>query len=203
MFSRPLAFCLALLVSGVGHAQEAPKKKGLYVEPDQGPRMTVDNLKNRKRLLGTDWYCVRDILIDGQKVFGGNRCQIKHGEKHSLRLAPGKHTIVLDTVSEWGGDDPDIAPMLLTLDAEAGDKDFLLILKDARKPEILSLESGDQALTLPSASSPAAASSSSAEPGPETDPYKTLERLKLLYDKGVITAEEFKDKKTEILKTIR
>lgn len=95
--------------------------------------------------------------------------------------------------------------MLLTLDVEAGEKDFLLILKDAREPEVASLESGDKALMLPPASSTATASSPSAEPepGPGPDPYKTLERLKALYDKGVITAEEFKDKKAEILKTIR
>lgn len=183
-----------LLIAGVCHAGE------LYVEPEAGPHMTVDNMKCRKRLLGTDWYCVRNIVIDGKKVFSGNKCRVKHGEKHAVRLAPGKHRIVLDTISEWSNDDPDLPPINFKFDAEAGEKDFVVSLKDALEPEIVFLESGDKALMSPPAVSTASAQAAAEPAG---DPFKALERLKELYDKGVITVEEFKAKKAELLKTIR
>lgn len=184
----PLSSFLALLIAGACRAADAPKTPGLYIEPARGPRMIVDNMKSRKRLLGTDRYCLREILIDGEKVFGGNSCKVKHGEKHAVRLAPGTHRIVLDTISEWGGDDPDLPPISMSLDAQAGDKDFFVVLKGAKEPEIVIL-------------STSTAAAPPAEPAP--DPFTALERLKALYDKGVITAEEFKDKKAELLKSIR
>ncbi len=195
--------CLALLLCAVV-TQAAPRR---YAEPAQGPRMIVDNNKNRRRILGTDWYCVREIVIDGAKVFGGNHCQVKHGEKHAVRLAPGKHQIVFDTISEWGDGDPDLAPIALSLDADVGDKDFLVLLKDAKAPELVSLEADDRDLMRPPTRSTAPVALTAA-PSPipaeaAKDPFKTLERLKVLYDKGVITAEEFKEKKAELLRSIR
>jgi len=205
---RPLLLaCVLLAAASAGPAAAADK---LYVEPASGPRMTVDNLKARRRLLGTDWYCIREIVIDGTKVFGGNHCRIKHGEKKTLRLVPGKHQIDFDTISEWGADyEPDVPPIVLSTTVEAGDKDLAVLLRDAEPPEIVLLEASDAPLLAPApstatAASPAAAVSTgtAVSTGAVSDPYKALERLKELYDKGVITGDEFKEKKAELLKTI-
>lgn len=188
---KPVLLAFVLLLPAAA-APAFGRAKPLYVEPASGPRMTVDNMKSRKRLLGTDWYCVRDILIDGAKVFGGSACRIKHGEKKTLRLAPGPHAVVFDTVSEWGADAaPDVPPVALTATVDAGGKDVAVLLRDAAPPEVVPLDSVDDSTAAPAAAAAPA------------DPFKSLERLKALYDKGVITGDEFKAKKAELLKEIR
>lgn len=209
---KPILIAVVLFLPAAG-ARAFGKPDALYVEPAAGPRMTVDNLKNRKRLLGTDWYCVRDILIDGAKVFGGNHCRIKHAAKYVLRLAPGRHAVVFDTISEWGADyDPDLPPISLSTTVDAGGKDLAVLLRDAAPPDVVVLDASDAVLMAPPEASTAASpspSASTAAPSASTaaepagDPFKALERLKELYDKGVITADEFKAKKAELLKTIR
>jgi hypothetical protein len=182
----------------------AVDKPVLYAEPAQGPLMTVDNMEKRERMITWDWYCVREILIDGVKVFGGDRCQVKHKTKRSLRLTPGKHHVVFDTISELG-DDPDLPVITLPLDVEAGAADFLVLLRDTRKPELVVLDAAVPAASPAKTPAPSGepASAAAVAGGAAGDPYKALERLKELYDKGVITADEFKEKKTELLKTIR
>jgi Short C-terminal domain len=208
MRALPIA---AVLLAAASSVPAFARSEPLYAEPAAGPRMTVDNLKNRRRLLGTDWYCVRDILIDGAKVFGGNHCRVKHGEKKTLRLAPGRHEVVFDTISEWGADDdPDVPPIRLTARVDADGKDLAVLLRDANPPEVVALDASDAALLAPPAASTAAAPSPAvstaafaASADAPADPFKALERLKELYDKGVITGDEFKAKKAELLKAIR
>ena len=165
-----------------------------YSEPAQGPRMVVDNQKSRSRLIGTDWYCVRDITVDGGAAWGGHGCKIKHNEKKALRLTPGRHRVVLDMISEWGEGDRDVPPVEYPLDVDAS-KDFAVLLRGSEPPQIVELaaEEPPQASTSTAAGAPPAGS----------DPFASLEKLKALYDKGVITGDEFRDKKAELLKRIR
>lgn len=211
---RPLWLAVLLIA-----APAAARTEPLYSEPAAGPRLTIDNLKARRRLLGTDWYCIRDVSIDGVKVFGGNHCRIKHGEKKTLRLSPGRHELVFDTISEFGADyEPDVPPIVLSTAVVAGDRDLAVLLRDADPPDVVALDEADVALIgAPAASTstaaapavstvplpaPAPAPAASTAPAKE-DPFKSLERLKELYDKGVITGDEFKAKKAELLKSIR
>lgn len=188
---RRLLIGAALLASSSVSAASA--RETLYAEPAAGPRMTVENLKERKRVLGTDLYCIRDILVNGVKVFGGNRCRVKHGEKTALRLTPGRHELVFDTFSEWGTDDqPGVPPVALTATVRAAGKDLTVVLRGDEPPEVAA--TGEPA--------PDVSTGTSVSSGAASDPFKTLERLKKLHDEGVITDDEFKAKKAELLKSI-
>lgn len=208
---------LGALVLSAAAAAPAAARLALYVEPAAGPRMTIDNLKLRKRVLGTDKYCIREVTIDGARVFGGDQCRVKHGEKKTLRLAPGPHEIVFDTISQWGTyTEPYFPPIELKAKVDAADKDFAVLLRDSQPPEVVTLEAGDAALLAASSAAapapPAPAVSTGAAAGAQPpaapaaaapDPFSSLVRLKELYDKGVITEDEFKAKKAELLKQIR
>lgn len=198
------------LAAALCAAPASARTAALYSEPASGPRLTVVNQKNRKRLFGTDWYCVREIRVDGAAVFGGDRCRIKHGETKTLRLAPGRRRVDFDTVPDWGAEgDPGVPPpILLTATVDAGDKDLTVLLRDADPPAVFATAVPEAAPSAAPAAStttastppvqPPAASTAAAAP----DPFKSLERLKDLYDKGVITEDEFKAKKAELLKSI-
>jgi hypothetical protein len=175
-------------------------REALYVEPAAGPRLTVENEKARRRLLGTDEYCIRDMTIDGVRVFGGNRCRVKHGERKTLRLAPGPHRIGFDTIPQWGSQgDPGVPPpILLSAAVQAADKDLTVILRETDPPVIIA-----DAAPAPPAVSSAPESSPAVSTVAASDPFTSLERLKALYDKGVVTEDEFKAKKAELLKEIR
>lgn len=167
-------------------ALPAAAKKGGYVEPAEGPRMIVDNMMERKRIMGVDKFCVRDIFIDGVKVFGGFKCSVKHGQKHALRLGPGKHRVMLDMISEFGENAEEPA-VRHAFDLELKG-DMLVLLRDMKEPEVSAFVEPKE---------------EDIPPAPEGDPFAKLERLKQLYDKGVITADEFKEKKAQLLKQIR
>lgn len=191
------AILIQAALPGEAHALFG-KKTRLYSEPAGGASIVFDNQKQKRRLLGRDNYCIREILVDKAPVFGGFKCRVLFGQKHTLILSPGKHAVMIDTASEWG-EDPDLPPERFFLDIEVADSDLVVTIKDGKDPEVRRWSPPAPALST--ATAMGAPPAQGAEDG--QDSFVKLEKLKRLLDMGIITKEEFEEKKKELLRSIR
>lgn len=174
------------------------KKAQLYAQPASGVSVVFDNQKQKRRLMGRDNYCIREIIVDKAPVFGGFQCRVRFGQKHPLILSPGKHAVEIDTASEWG-DDPDLPPERFFMGIEVADSDLVVTIKDGKDPEV-----GRWSPPAPALSTATAMGTPPAQGAQDSqDSFVKLEKLKRLFDMGVITKEEFEEKKKELLRSIR
>lgn len=184
------------------------KKAQLYTEPASGASVVFDNQKQKRRLLGKDTYCIREIIVDKAPVFGGFQCRVGFGQKHTLILSPGKHTISFDTASEWGTD-PDLPQERFSMSIKVADADLVVTVKDGKDPEVSRwippVPDSIPATTTAGGTPPASTAPPAAGLPPEGggDSFAKLEKLKRLFDMGIITKEEFEEKKKELLRSIR
>lgn len=120
-------------------------------------------------------------------VHGDGKFSISHVSSVNLRYDDAKHTIH-PTFNEW----MKVLSEKIIACAAAGRE------SDADKETSAAAPAATPAATTPVAATPAA----STPPAPKDDIKARLERLKKLKDEGILTEEEYKTKRAEVLKDI-
>lgn len=183
------------------------KKTKLYVEPDHGPTLRIENQFVSKGLLAQLRVNVCQVMIDGKCVFPKVRKRnIPFGSTYELRISPGTHKFAV----YWGGTFPFKSACFDSGEVgeiEIGNSDFHLFLQEG--PNIFLNALGSSFGLGTALSGTEVEKRHVNQPGEE--PRKTgreqdkqgigerLRRLKKLYEKDLISEDEYKMMRNKIL----
>lgn len=168
--------------AGFGEEMSIFGTRGDYQEPPSGPYLIVSNKMTYKTLFGRGKIRIDYIRIDGKYIGGtGKEARINYGEEKKVHISPGKHRIAI-----YPRDYDYYATHV-----EVSNNDILFKctcpLPGTYKVTMYTLEREQEKESAIS----------------QDDPFKKLEKLKELYDKEIISENEYESKKQEILEKIK
>lgn len=179
------AMCLCLLL-GCAEIREDVSiftVTGEYQEPVEGLYLVVRNEMTYKTLWGPETLEIQFVRIDGKYVkFPQGKKTIPYSEEIRVRIAPGEHRVAVYLKEEGYG--------YITINIDASTNDILLKATcpfpgSWRLTEYILKKTEKEPTTT------------------EGDTFKKLEKLKELYDKGIISKDDYEKKRKELLDNIR